>query len=220
MDSQQNLGFTLIETLVSIVIITILGIVVASLLSQTFQANNKTQLLGQIKQNGQSALNYIDQVIRTADSVVCVGDSTIDILSNPNPDDQVSYGNTIVTKKSKDALTDIYTRIRILTDTQSPPSGSILIDNQAPPNLNAPYTLCGSANSMLNPISLVDTNSTGLVVKDYSSGQFFALNKHPASNDTVQISFYLSPNSAGSSTFENTIGDTNKQFFQTTVSLR
>lgn len=71
--SAQNRGFSLIEVLVAIVVLTILGFVVTDILSRTIRGGNKTQLIGVIRQNGQSALDSLDSSIRQADNVVCTG---------------------------------------------------------------------------------------------------------------------------------------------------
>lgn len=218
MKVNNNNGFTLIEALVSIVIIGVIGTVTVGILSQTFQTNTKTQLLSTIKQNGQSALNFIDQVIRTADTVICVGNSG-SVVTAGNPDSETSPGDTIVTKDS----INTFTRIRIKSDSQGAPNNFIAVDTPIPPDPSTPYTLCGNATSMLTTTTLIDTTSMKISVKGYpdsGSADFFALSKSYGTQDSVQISFYLAPSSNSPPGFENTVGESNQQLFQTTVTLR
>jgi prepilin-type N-terminal cleavage/methylation domain-containing protein len=70
-------GFTLIEAIIAIAILGVIGFTLSELLVKGFKGSNKAELIGNIKQNGQVAMNIIDQTIRKADSVVC--------LSSPTP---------------------------------------------------------------------------------------------------------------------------------------
>jgi prepilin-type N-terminal cleavage/methylation domain-containing protein len=69
---KPNHGFTLIETLIGLAVVGIIGSVIFSVLGRTFQSNAKTVTISTIKQNGQNALTQIDQMIRGADSLVCI----------------------------------------------------------------------------------------------------------------------------------------------------
>ena len=66
----QN-GFTLIEALISAAILGVVGVILVSLLNQSFQLNNKSQIISKIKQNGQSSLNTIDETVRNAENIIC-----------------------------------------------------------------------------------------------------------------------------------------------------
>lgn len=68
-----NLGFTLIEAIIAIGIIGIIGFILSDLLSRTFKGSDKTKLISKIVQNGQVALNHLDQAIRNSDAVICTG---------------------------------------------------------------------------------------------------------------------------------------------------
>lgn len=82
-------GFTLVEALLSITILGVMGIIMANLLSQSFQLNSKSQLISKIKQNGQNALSIIDESVRNADSIVC-----------PTPTQTTSNNAILVTAKN------------------------------------------------------------------------------------------------------------------------
>ncbi len=64
-------GFTLIEAIIAISIIGVIGLVLSDLLSKGFKGSNKTQIIGNVKQNGQVAMNLMDQTIRKAEVVIC-----------------------------------------------------------------------------------------------------------------------------------------------------
>lgn len=64
-------GFSLIETLVALAVISIMGIILADLLIRTIQGGNKTHLIGVMKDNGQAAINTIDSSVRSADTIIC-----------------------------------------------------------------------------------------------------------------------------------------------------
>lgn len=67
----SNQGFTLIEALITVAIVGVIGFVLVEIMSQGFKTTNKTQVIGLIKQNGQTVLNLLDQDIRNADAIVC-----------------------------------------------------------------------------------------------------------------------------------------------------
>jgi len=207
---KNSLGFTLVEALISVAIVSIIGLMVTTLLARTFESNTKTRLLGIVKQNGQNALNFMDNAIRQADSVVCVGNgSTGSVL----PDDQTApanyVGDTIVVKNS-----NTYTRIQILATSSV--NGSIRTD--APlwnDTKTTEYKLCDTSPNPLTSQMLVNTDS-GIAV-NLSSTKPFTLNRVVGPKDVVQIYFEL--RSTGSNTdFENSI--VGNQIFQTTVVLR
>lgn len=107
MKSQK--GFTLIEALVTIVIIAIIGYIVADLLVKSFQSNSKSQLIGVAKQNGQTAMNIMDEAIRNAELIVCPVGTTLS-------------SNSIVIKRKDDS----YVRFRFV----SPAGGNGYIDRR------------------------------------------------------------------------------------------
>lgn len=65
-------GFTLIEVLIVATLVGVMGLVTTELLSRTFKASNKVQIIGKVKENGQSAINQIDETLRFAQEVSCV----------------------------------------------------------------------------------------------------------------------------------------------------
>lgn len=64
-------GFTLVEILVVISVLSIVGVIILTIFTRTLKGNNKAQILAAIKQNGQAVLENMDKTIRGADNVVC-----------------------------------------------------------------------------------------------------------------------------------------------------
>lgn len=67
---KQN-GFTLIETLISIGIIASVGILIAQVFFTTTRVNTKTELLKDVKQNGEYAMDVVSRMIRNSSAVDC-----------------------------------------------------------------------------------------------------------------------------------------------------
>lgn len=96
-------GFTIIEMVVSIAIIGIIGLILTDLLGRSFRSSDKTQSISIIKQNGETAINTISQVLRNSQRSICIGDYQ-------NDQDQP----TLVVKKAGQ-----YIRFRVLNKTSS-----------------------------------------------------------------------------------------------------
>jgi len=97
--SQMSKGFTLVEMLVVIAILAIVGTLILNIFTRTLQGNNKAQIIGIIKQNGQTILETMDKTIRNADHLICTGTS-----SDPN----IGNATLVVIKDG------VYTRFRFI----------------------------------------------------------------------------------------------------------
>lgn len=64
-------GFSIVEIIIAITIISVIGVFTSTLLTRTYRSSSDTELLSKLKQNGEVASNNIGEAIRTADSVVC-----------------------------------------------------------------------------------------------------------------------------------------------------
>ncbi len=75
-------GFTLIEMLVVISVLSVVGVMILTIFTRTLRGGNKSQIIETIKQNGQSVLENMDKTVRNADSVICpkVASPTSDTL--------------------------------------------------------------------------------------------------------------------------------------------
>ena len=75
-------GFTLVEILVVIAILSVLGVLILTIFTRTLRGSNKSQIIGKIKQNGQSVLEQMDKTVRNSDKVVCVISSNLVVVKN------------------------------------------------------------------------------------------------------------------------------------------
>lgn len=93
-------GFTLIEIVVSVGIIAFISIIIAQAFFTTTRVNTKTELINDIKQNGDFALDRIIRALRPAQQVTSVCDaspgSTSSILSIRNADNTTSTFTSIL----------------------------------------------------------------------------------------------------------------------------
>lgn len=64
-------GFTLIEILVTISIVAMVGVIASSTLFSLFRGASKSEILKEVKQNGEFALSTMEQKVRNATSVTC-----------------------------------------------------------------------------------------------------------------------------------------------------
>ena len=86
-------GFTLLEIIVSVGILAIVVPLLAQVLFTTTHVNKKTELLADIKQNGNFALDVIARMVRSAKAidVPCAqGDLTAPSADITNPDNNVT----------------------------------------------------------------------------------------------------------------------------------
>lgn len=124
-------GFTLIEVLIVLGILSILSVIFVEIFFRTLRGGNQAQILGVVKQNGQAALETMDKIIRSSDEVVCPAAN--------------SSGDTIVIKKDAGAF-----RFRFVPPTTLPPTnGFIAQDN-----------VSDCASPLSNAVSLTNQNTT------------------------------------------------------------
>jgi len=87
MNIQRNSGFTLLEMIIAISIISIATVLITNVLFTTLKNNTKVELVKTLKQNGDFALSSIDLLIRNADSVASTcsqAGTTLDSISIVN----------------------------------------------------------------------------------------------------------------------------------------
>ncbi len=190
----QSKGFTLVETLVAMGIIAILGVILTQLFYTSLRGDNKAQVIGSIKQNGDAALESIKANIRDSDQVVA--SCPLGIL--------VVKGGT-------------YTRYRIVPE-QANANGKILVDYPAltPQQIDAADELANACTTDIqtNPTSLTDDSAaSGVSVLDGSFGR----NQLPGYKDSVTVSFTLKPGLGNPVAITNQVTPVN---FTTTVGLR
>ncbi len=207
-------GFTLVEVLVVMGVLSITGVLVLTIFSNSLKGSNKSQILISIKQNGQSVLENMTNAIRNADRVVCPSVLAPATSSDPS--------NTIVVVAS-----GTYKRYRFIPPTNTangktngkieqetfqsptvPPAGS-------DPNLfirDFEKTVC--IDPSVNPQIITDTNSqSGISVVSL----IFTRNRVAGFKDGVTISFSLSPAVLAP---PSVAGQIDPVTFETTIQLR
>lgn len=189
-------GFTLIEILVVIALLSVFGTLILTIFTRTLKGSNKAQIIGVIKQNGQAVLENMDKTIRNADDVVCVSN-----LDPPGP--------TIVINKN-----GVYTRYRFIKANPYEANGYIQQDNPAkPPPERTESVLCQD---------LMDTSATIITDNHLQTGVSITnatLKKEAKSGfkDIITIQFEVA---AGEKAPEAIRGQIDAVSFQTTVQLR
>lgn len=214
-------GFTLVELLVVIAVLSTAGLLVLSVFTSSLRGSNKAQILSSIKKNGQSVLDTMDKTIRGADNLVCP---------------LTSASQTLVVVKD-----GIYTRYKFIpantpmnspTGTCSSANGCILQDNpvkQTNQETGEEETeavfitdVC-LATSLMARVSqtpataLTDTDpASGVSVVPTSGGSFIA-NPSSGFKNQIMIKFSLTP---GVGAPAATTGQIDPVSFETTVNLR
>ena len=187
---QTTNGFTLIEALVSLVIIGVVGFILADLMTRSFQGSSKTALLGTVKQNGQTAMNILDSKIRNADLVLC------------------STNQVLVIQDTNSNLNRFY--------FGSPPTPTSLSQDSPTKNADPQYDPTQYCNLALGPAtsaqSLTDTSAVSII------GGKFDRNNQRGFKDSITISFKVVPANAGIGFSDQLGGD--GVLFQTTINLR
>ena len=218
-------GFSLIETLVALAIVSIMGIILADLLTRTIEGGNKTRLIGTMKDNGQAALNIIEASIRSSGTVICpinIGDP-LDLSS----EDSKRLPNVLVVSQN-----GIYTRFGFV-DTSPPLSigqngyisedqptiadtTDLLAINQLCEFLPGTYA-AGQGGSASKTTEQILTDKT-LVSVVQNSGLFFKSHA-PGYKDDVTIQFTLTPGIV-STKASGQVGTNNQIPFSDTIILQ
>lgn len=208
----KNKGFTLAEVLVVMGVLSIVGVLVLVIFSQSLRGSNKSQILIAIKQNGQSVLETMTNMIRNADHIVCPA------ITPPNT--TASSPNLVVVSKG------IYTRYRFIPFNPSTPNSNGLIQQDNPAKQTDPATskeetdtvfvnrVCVVDNPMIGAVVLTDTNPQNGV--SLISGSF-ERGRQAGFKDIVTIKFSLGP---GKEAPKAIAGQIDPVTFQTTIELR
>lgn len=197
-------GFSLIEALITIMVVGVLGLALAGLISRAFQSDTKTELIGEVKQNGQIVLNEMDRVFKNSEAVIC-------------PTSGVS--SSVIAVQTKDQ--GRFIRYFIVPESQTK-NGYIArqqFDSLINPNT---VDLCrfDQTYTETSPAPVVITNNLSSSAISVKSGSF-AVDKSAGFKDTVTIIFSLGAKIKSGSAFENLVGGpSNSVEFKTSVQLR
>ena len=218
MPKKSQLGFTLIEALVVVLIIGVLGFMLSDLLTRTFRGSNKTQLIGSIKQNGQLALNTLDYTIRNSERVICPPSNTSSVTTDSTqPGATIALIATVKNGKysvfwfNPPKLTSTLENgyiARLDTNTDPITNGSCL------PPTDTTSSLYPERN---NKVYLTDINpNSGVSLKP---GSFFYRSSLPGAKDKIEVSFELGPGENLKGSFDNQIGQ-GGVIFNTSIEIR
>lgn len=199
-------GLSLLEVLVSIGILAIISVITVSILTNSFKGGNKTTLTGNIKQNGQNALNIMDQTIRNSSTVIC------------------PYVSGTSNEITVDTINGKKIRFRYIQSTNSINGSIVQEEVDLITSTSVKDVICNPNNITIVPqttISLTDPGtSSGVSITLPPSNHIFTLNRLDGTKDTVKIEFDLKPAVNAPKGFENTLGGTGTYHFATTVQLR
>lgn len=204
---KKSLGFSLLEVLIAVTIIAVLGLIITGILSQTFRGSAKVELLGKVRENGQTALNRIHDVVSNSEKVICAASiTTLDGSqpADPNSSLVVSRGGQV---------------IRFVMHHQlSNANGYIEEEVLSVLNPNTPQsTYCETYASSGNFSSFATTRITDSVNLSLNSGTF-TLNPEAGFKDVVTVSFFLSPAVNSPLGFESQLAS--PQQFQASIRIK
>ncbi len=132
----RKMGFTLLEILVSVTIISGLSILIAQAFFTTSRSNTKTEILKEVKQNGDFALGIIGKMVRESygiTSTCAAAGTTSTSLSIKNPDSGVTtFGCVFDSGVSRVASSS--GTVDYLTSTSVTLGGTRSIPCSAPPS--------------------------------------------------------------------------------------
>lgn len=194
-------GFTLIEALVVIGVLSVIGMIILNVFSRSLRGSNKSQILGSIKQNGQSVLENIDKTVRGADNIVCPALTSSD-------------ARTLVVRSA-----GAYTRYRFFDEDNTIKQDNPVkqIDETTGLEETEPIfvnRVCFFEDPMPGSTILTDTNpKTGVRV---ISGQF-SRSRSAGFSDQLTVKFSLKP---GAGAPEAVAGQIDPVHFETTIQLR
>ncbi len=192
-------GFTLVEVLVVIGVLSIIGVIVLTIFSRSLRGSNKAQILSSIKQNGQVVLENMDKTFRSADNVVCPS--------------MISPDNRILVVRSS----GIYTRYRFVGSLIQQDHPKKQLDSATGKEETDPAFInrvCLFSDPMPQATVLTDTNTkTGVLVLN----GLFVRSKPAGFSDQVTVKFDLKP---GVGAPAAVAGQIDPVHFETTVQLR
>ncbi len=198
-------GFTLIELIIVISITTLLGIILSSVLIQTFKGENKVAVISKVKQNGQLVIDKISNNVRSSDEIICIGGG------NPNSDTLVIHNQGVYTryrffkpqvspKANGYIASDTFTAddFPSLVPTPAPdlndPSGSI--------NIGCTSSLFSSRISYLTDRDPI----TGISI-DSDTNTIFSRNSQAGFGDAVTIKFKAYAGVSSGTSYDVTVSE-------------
>lgn len=207
--SSRILGFTVIEVLIGVAISTTIALVLTTVLSQTLQGGNKSDLLSIVKQDGQTALTTIETSVRDSDGLACI------------------YNDTSVSPRADAIVVETngtFTRFRFYDPvTTGTPSNGYLVEDEIPStwiNSIPPDSGYSSLCQDSGPYGVDSPNAVKITDLDKVTGISIANAQFSnPSPGLVGIKFDGLPGVSAGTGIENEIGS-NGIHFETTVEIR
>jgi prepilin-type N-terminal cleavage/methylation domain-containing protein len=204
--TKNNSGLSLIEVMVSVVILSVIGVVMSTIITRTFSGNSKTELIGNIKYQGQSVLSVMEKNIRESDTVVCPASGTsnsITLLTRT----EGKYIRYTFSPESVNVNGTIYSEVLVFTNSPT-------VVHQLCDLLYYPLNFQNTRQALID-----STSNTAVSLKPIS-GLGFTVVKSPGYKDTVKIQFDLGPPINSGDKIEDSLGGNNAINFQTTLQIR
>lgn len=192
-------GFTLIEILVVLGVMTIVGALLVETFIRSLFGGNKAEVINQIKQNGQTILETMDKTIRSSDNVICPP-----VIP---PSTQASSAVLAMVREG------VYTRYRFVNDQlleDHPVLGTDIKQSQFLLDICTNVGYVGATASNI-------TNTNLVTILNPTSGQIFTRGKSAGFKDVVTINFLIK---AGTSIPRNVADQIDPVPFTTTIQLR
>lgn len=195
-------GFTLVELLVVVSIMSILGLIFTNTLVQSLRGQNKVKVINQVKQNGQVVMDKLSNSLRQAEKVICTGAS---VAGSPL--------DTVIIYKN-----GTYSRFRFhppnsTSCTGSTPSNGCIKQNDFAlsdiPNGVLEQNLCTRTQSeglATNVFIVTDTDTVnGVSLRFNGQNPIFKENPSPGFNNTITVNFTVSPGVKAGQAFESQV---------------
>lgn len=200
---KKQKGFSLVEVVIAITILGVIGAYVGSILTTAFKGSNKSALLGDIKQNGQTALGLMDRTIRNSDKVIC-------------PYVTTQNSNYLIISTSDGKIV----RFTISPQPSTYFNGTIIGDF---PDVDT--LLLNPADICITLVNTPPQNPTNLTDDNFNSGVSvrnggFTVSKNPGFKDVVTVQFDLGPAVGKPVGYDASIGGSGYVHFVTSIQLR
>jgi prepilin-type N-terminal cleavage/methylation domain-containing protein len=150
----KNKGFTMIEVLVAVGVMALISTVIAQVFFTSVRSNIKTELMKEIKQNGDYAMNTMIRVIQNAKSIdVCNANSlTVTNQDTPPTTTQFSYA---LGHNGNPPLNLDYCYITMITSSQiALTSNNVTIGSDATNCGSAINFICSSIGSVTRAVNI------------------------------------------------------------------